>query len=206
MCRVSQCVDLCQRSPAPPPTQSPLPGLVCTTWLFAKSSEGIKASTSACPYIDANTHDCREWQWLLFTTPHPPNSLSCCVSLPTNVSATTGQWLILVCLTKCLKDACSGCLFPPLAHSCSPVVSWNYELQEASPHLLLPWRCHSLPLFWWGWHIIVERQKATWTDRDLLFWPEPLFVTTPLLQLPHTLIWYPPNQCAVCLVCAGGIW
>lgn len=60
------------------------------------------------------------------------SSLSCCVSLPTNVSATVGQWLILVCLAKCLQDVCLGCLSHPLAHPVTPCTSWSRGSRVAS--------------------------------------------------------------------------
>lgn len=62
-----------------------------------------------------------------------PSSLSCCVSLPTNVSATVGQWLILVCLAKCLQDVCLGCLFPPPFPTPAPRMSWSCGSRVACP-------------------------------------------------------------------------
>ncbi len=63
-----------------------------------------------------------------------PSGLSRCVSLQTNVSSSTGQWLILVCLAKCLQDVCLGYLFPPLSSlpssspsPCHKPLSWGEE-------------------------------------------------------------------------------
>lgn len=113
-----------------------------------------------------------------------PSSLSCCVSLPTNVSATVGQWLILVCLAKCLQDVCLGCLFPPPCPpplpACLGVVGREWQAPP-SPFLLSHLSLAPAVTALWGWRGGTAHHhrgtKATWTDRDLLFWPEPLFVT-----------------------------
>lgn len=67
------------------------------------------------------------------------------MSLPTNVSATVGQWLILVCLAKCLQDVCLGCLFPP---PCPPPLLTCLRLKVAStpPPQPIPPHLTSLPL------------------------------------------------------------
>lgn len=108
-----------------------------------------------------------------------------------------GQWLILVGLAKCLQDVCLGCLFPPPSPPPLPVClgvmgqEWqapptphhhchHHPPSSPSPHTP---RCHSLlPVFlevgWGGgWAHHRRGTKATWNDRDLLSWPEPLFVT-----------------------------
>lgn len=123
-----------------------------------------------------------------------PSSLSCCVSLPTNVSATMGQWLILVCLAKCLQDVCLGCLFPPPCPPPLPACLGVVGREWQAP-LLLPSRPLAPAVTAGGGAHHHRGTKATWTDRDLLFWPEPLFSHPP-----------PPPPCAVCLVCAGGVW
>lgn len=106
-----------------------------------------------------------------------PSSLSCCVSLPTNVSATVGQWLILVCLAKCLQDVCLGCLFPPPLPTPAPRMSWSCGSRVACPPPPPTPMLSQLFLGGGGVPHHHQRTKATWTDRDLLFWPEPLFVT-----------------------------
>lgn len=187
--------DCCVRPATARPGQPSLHHLaVCPRWVL-KGRE-TKRALNTSTYRHTHIHDRSEWQWLLFTQPSltllssSPSSLSCCVSLPTNVSATMGQWLILVCLAKCLQDVCLGCLFPPPL----PRVSWSRGSRVASsvspPHThiqtctlpfpLAPRPTLSQPpltIFWEAGvaHHHHRGTKATWTDRDLLFWPEPLF-------------------------------
>lgn len=103
----------------------------------------LRASTTARPWPFAH---------VFRGTNKAHSSLSCYVSLPTNVSATVGQWLILVHLAKCLQDVCLGCLFPPPCPPLLPHVSWSRGSRVACPHLLLllphpPSHGLSLPLF-----------------------------------------------------------
>lgn len=106
-----------------------------------------------------------------------PSSLSCCVSLPTNVSATVGQWLILVCLAKMSSRCLFGLSFPtPFAHPRSSHVLELWVESGMPPSTPHP---NAVTAFFGGGGVPHhhQRTKATWTDRDLLFWPEPLFVT-----------------------------
>lgn len=107
-----------------------------------------------------------------------PSSLSCCVSLPTNVRATVGRWLILVCLAKCPQDVCLGCRFPPLAHPCSPhVLKFGLWRLQPCPSSRNP-KFEGVP----------ELTKIFFSDQS---------------HFPFSPS-HPP--CAVCLVCAGGVW
>lgn len=120
------------------------------------------------------------------------------VSLPTDVSAIVGQWLIFVHLAKCLQDVCLGCLFPPLPPppACLGVAGLEWQAHapssssHATPHPRLA--VSASPSFQRRGQLILimETQRATWPDNDLLFWPQPLFD--------------PPL--AVCWVYAGGAW
>lgn len=126
------------------------------------------------------------------------SSLSCYVSLPTNVSATVGQWLILVHLAKCLQDVCLGCLFPPPLPTPAPprvLKSWVESGMPTSPPPpppLPPAVTQSQPPPVWGgggssssW-----RHKAL-PDLTMIFFSNHSFFVTPL---------------AVCWVCAGVWW
>lgn len=109
--------------------------------------------------------------------------LSCYVSLPTNVSATVGQWLILVHLAKCLQDVCLGCLFPPPCPPLLPHVFWSRGSRVACPDLLLLLLPHppshglSLPLFSAvgvaHHHRGDTKHYLTWQLSS--FWPQLLF-------------------------------
>lgn len=100
-----------------------------------------------------------------------------------------GQWLILVCLAKCLQDVCLGCLFPPPCPpplpACLGVVGREWQAPPPppallpSPHAPRPTLSQPPPCLsgGGGWAHHRRGTKATWNDRDLLFWPEPLSVT-----------------------------
>lgn len=113
-------------------------------------------------------------------------SLSCCVSLPTNVSATVGQWLILVCLAKCLEDVCLGCLIPPRLPTPTRCTSKSGGLRVA--------HCHSE----------TDRSASSSSrDKGYLNWQRSSFMTrATFCQGPPRR---PPPR-AVCLVSAAGVW
>lgn len=124
------------------------------------------------------------------------SSLSCYVSLPTNVSATVGQWLILVHLAKCLQDVCLGCLFPPPCPPLAPPrVSGRQWRAHASPP---PSSSVSLPLFSEAGSSSSWRHKAL-PDLTMIFFSDHSHFLTPT---PHAT----PPSLAVCWVYAGGVW
>lgn len=214
--------DRCVRPP-----QSGLVSHHYSTWPFAHAKSWRAGNKVGTPRTDTYTHspphkpthithDHSEWQWLLFTPALPPSlsllssspsSLSCCVSLPTNVSATVGQWLILVCLAKCLQDVCLGCLFPPPRQHLLPIsmrvlASWVESGKHPSSVLYAPLTppCHIL-LFSGGKErlIIFDEGQRLPELTEIFFSDQSCF-----LSLDHSAA--TNGSTTVCLVCAAGVW
>lgn len=126
------------------------------------------------------------------------SSLSCYVSLPTNVSATVGQWLILVHLAKCLQDVCLGCLFPP---PCPPLAPPRVSGRQWWAHASPPPRRHPVsasPSF---------RRRAHHHHGDTkryLTWQWSSFLTTATFWPPSPPPTLPRCLLSVCWWCMMG--